>query len=273
MSLASLPNELVSYIVDELPKADNKSLRLANSVFEDATSRRLFSAVYLSKTKRDLATFQAITSNPRLAAIPTRPVWYELTENQNHSLFERVVDEASLNRREPMQPIRSKYAHQIFSMLYDLAAGAFWTESFFTNQGLARYEGSLEPFLIETWKAYPKRRRAAQKSPEQAIGDAVRKLVNLHTLFTKSTRTEQQHGFGAEPLNFFADWNSQFGDDDSGLMPDREVDSDGEGLSASGVPPKTVVPHTEIIEGCTVKRRFVTGITVLPVAMDVGLFI
>ncbi|CAK7225700.1 hypothetical protein SBRCBS47491_005978 [Sporothrix bragantina] len=179
MSLISLPNELLFLITAELPKPDAKSLRLAHSAFGYATSRRLFTTVFISKTKRDLEAFLAITNDPRLAVIPTRLVWYELTEDQNHIFLGRVKDEASRNES---QPNRSQYCHRTFSMLYNLAAGAFWTEPYFTNDNLTKNSGSLETLLNETTRTYPDRRRATQESTEQVIGAAVRKLVNLHTI-------------------------------------------------------------------------------------------
>ncbi|CAK7205146.1 hypothetical protein SEUCBS139899_007911 [Sporothrix eucalyptigena] len=67
-------------------------------------------------------------------------------------------------------------------MLYNLAASAFWTEPFFTNDDLAKYKDMNDVLVPRSVASYPKRRLATQASTEEAIGAAVRKLVNLHTI-------------------------------------------------------------------------------------------
>ncbi|CAK7239041.1 MAG: hypothetical protein STHCBS139747_000462 [Sporothrix thermara] len=179
MLLTELPNELLDHIVSELPKIDIKSLRLAHSVFENTTSRRLFTTVVISKTKRDLESFLAIANKPRLAAIATRLVWYELMEDQNHCFIVRTYEE---DLHVATTGGRSRHPHPTYSMLYSLAASAFWTEPYFTNEDLVKFKGSQEALVIQTAKTYLDRRQATQASTEEIISAAVRKLVNLHTI-------------------------------------------------------------------------------------------
>ncbi|CAK7230179.1 hypothetical protein SEUCBS140593_007497 [Sporothrix eucalyptigena] len=179
MLLTELPTELIGYIVNELSRDDLKSLRLTHQIFENSTSRRLFTTVVISKTKRDLTSLLGIANSPRLATIPTRLVWYELTEDQNHHLQEN--DEYELARFQKNNNF-SQYMHRTYSMLYNLAASAFWTEPFFTNDDLAKYKDMNDVLVPRSVASYPKRRLATQASTEEAIGAAVRKLVNLHTI-------------------------------------------------------------------------------------------
>lgn len=161
MKVTDLPLELIDLVMDELPRSDIKSLRCAHSKFANSTERRLFATVVISKTKRDLASLLGIAGTPRLAVIPTRLVWYELMEDQNNRL-----------RSFPaLRSLTPSNFDDMMSMLCHLAADAFWTEPYIADGRLLSNE-----------VLYLARREKNQATTEQAIGEAVRKLVNLHTL-------------------------------------------------------------------------------------------
>ncbi|KAL1896810.1 hypothetical protein Sste5346_004443 [Sporothrix stenoceras] len=172
MKITDLPSELINLVVAELARDDLKPLRLTHSIFINATERRLFTTVVISKTKRDLASLLGIAGTPRLAVIPTRLVWYELTEDHNHHL--RMPKEK--------RSIRPSYSERVQYMLHDLIADSFWTEPFLADDDPEKYDPENAEWMATKEALYLSRREASQAATEKVIGEAVRQLVKIHTL-------------------------------------------------------------------------------------------
>lgn len=209
MKVTDLPPEIVDLVVVELPRDSLKPLRLAHSIFKYATEQRLFSTVVISKTKRDLASLLGIAGTARLAAIPTRLVWYELTEDHNHFLrFPKKT-----------RSVEPSYSDRVAYMLHDLIADAFWTEPFLADDDPDEYKRSAMEWVATKEALYLSRREISQASTEKAIGEAVRKLVNLHTLVAQPMPVDRVLAISDRGYHLDGDVLKNVMDQDAAYLP------------------------------------------------------